>query len=521
MHGSSSDAAFPASLNQERVLLARELTRRRNGAEAAPSHLRLGLRLRGPLDVHALGKTLNEIVRRHAALRVAFFPNLQLPPAEWEQRFSRFRRTGVFEPGLFQQLVLQHQDISIQKIDLGESGQEAAIEATVRSEDRRPFDDGKFERMRASLLRLGDHDHVLVLVLDHLVSDLWCLPLIGREVRRLYACFADSDCSLPADPPLSFPEFAMREKLTAATGGFDRAVNYWRDQWARFGSARVSLGDLRNSSATPGAGSGAFPSVSLRFDESDSEKVRSLARNHRISLFTVFLAAFSVVLAKHTGRSVVAIWGHFANRTEPETRDMVGWLANSHILGVDLSDNPRGDALLGQVQRVVAGALSWQALPLSHLWRALRCGPRFAGITVLMDFNSLPRDLAEPRKSGGLEISPFILPQATTPRLSLLGVHVLDEGNRLSVTARFPKSKFKPESIAGLIEELKHVALKLALRSGARAFELAGIAPTSLGATREENEMDEFVVLDATLIPEAAEPCEESKDEPTIPAPFV
>ena len=126
-------------------------------------------RLEGPLDAAALEAALGEVVARHESLRTTFVSVDGKP-------LQRVKEPWAFE--------LTAVDVS------GEPCPEEAASLQVAEEAARPFDLARGPLLRAQLLRLSDEDHVLILVVHHIVSDGWSSGVLWREivglVRSLY-----------------------------------------------------------------------------------------------------------------------------------------------------------------------------------------------------------------------------------------------------------------------------------------------------------------------------------------------
>src|SRR5262249_40415968 len=101
--GAHNNGQCLLSLNQERVVLQRELARRA-GKEPPTSFIFVVLRLLGALNLTALEQALHEIVHRHGALRTVIVRNTQV--SNWEYSLRNFARTGIIRPGLFVQRIV-------------------------------------------------------------------------------------------------------------------------------------------------------------------------------------------------------------------------------------------------------------------------------------------------------------------------------------------------------------------------------------------------------------------------------
>src|SRR5262249_7854851 len=121
------------------------------------------LRLRGELNSSALEQSLNEIVRRHEALRTTF-SMVEGEPVQ------------VISPAL--RVSLSIEDLT----NCPERSRQEKAQERVREEARRPFDLTHGPLFRSSLLGLGDEDHILLLTLHHIVSDGWSMGVLYREL---------------------------------------------------------------------------------------------------------------------------------------------------------------------------------------------------------------------------------------------------------------------------------------------------------------------------------------------------
>src|SRR6185369_10430477 len=130
--------ALPLSFAQQRLWFLDQL------APGAAYNLSGRLHLEGRLDIAALEKSLNEIVRRHEALRTIFST-----------------RNG--EPV---QIILHELRLPLPLIDLSDS---PSIQKFCDEEAQRPFDLTTGPLVRAHLLRLSIEEHILLLSMHHIV----------------------------------------------------------------------------------------------------------------------------------------------------------------------------------------------------------------------------------------------------------------------------------------------------------------------------------------------------------------
>ncbi|WP_162246743.1 MULTISPECIES: non-ribosomal peptide synthetase [unclassified Rhodococcus (in: high G+C Gram-positive bacteria)] len=293
-------------------------------------NLPLGLRLRGPLDVDALRAAVGDTVRRHETLRTVY------PEVD----------------GVGRQVVLAPTPVTLEPMQVTESD----LLARVASVATTPFDVTSDVPLRVELLRLGDEDHVLVVVIHHIAADGFSLVPLTVDVVTAFAARASSS-GPPSWSPLDvqYADYALwhRDMLGDATdpeSTMARQMEYWTTTLAGLGG-ELSLPQDR---PRPSAASGVGASVRAEIAPATFEGVRELARERRATPFMVVHAALAVALSRISGAADVTIGTAVAGRGSAELDPMVGMLVNTLALRlridenmsiVDLVDDARGVAL--------------------------------------------------------------------------------------------------------------------------------------------------------------------------------
>ncbi|HEX6746736.1 MAG TPA: amino acid adenylation domain-containing protein, partial [Longimicrobium sp.] len=366
----------PLSFAQERLWFLDHL--QPGGSEY---NLPAALRLRGALDERALEQSLGELVRRHESLRTTFAsaggePVQVIHPAgEW---------------------ALEIEDLS----NLSADERETEAERRARDEAERPFDLAAGPLFRARLLRLGDGDHVLLLVIHHVVFDGWSTGVILRELGALYAAFAQGLPSPLAEPRLQYADYAGWQGEHLKSGRLDAQLAWWRE---RLAGAPAVL-DLPTDRPRPNAPSHRGAVERLAVPAELAAQLRALGRTEGATPFMVLLAAFQLLLSRYSGQEDVVVGSPIAGRTRAELEGLVGFFVNTLALRTDLSGNPSFRELLGRVREVTLGAYAHQELPFERLVqevapeRSLGHAPLFQ---VMLTLQNAPR---EELKLDGVEV---------------------------------------------------------------------------------------------------------------------
>jgi NRPS condensation-like uncharacterized protein len=460
-HGTDPAAThteLPLAFNQEKRLLLEELARIRS-VKYPPFSIPFILRLEGRLNLTLLQKALNEVIHRHSVLRTAFLPSTTVPPLERQARLELFADSGIMVPGLYRQSILPEVALQLHLRPLDEKGSAATnaeIERIVNTELDVSFDYAQPPLIRAILLNVAHDDHYLILIIHHLVADLWSLRIMREELELVYAFYLGVS-SYPAKPSVSYADFAASQHTTLNSPAFHRAVSYWKQQWSAFEYAQVHYGDLPFALPRPSAPTFAQGFESIVFDLGRTNELRNFARAARVTLYMLFLTAFSILLHIRTRKRSVAVWGNFRNRTT-KTERVIGWLANSHLMGLNDIDDATLSQLLSRARDMVLQTIDHQQTPLVAVWPVLERRAALSDLHILFD-------LIEKENKQDEELAPLtglVIREADIPGVFMqahggLAICAVDSAREICLQATYSRDRFSSESIRDILAGLRRV----------------------------------------------------------------
>ncbi|HVF48580.1 MAG TPA: amino acid adenylation domain-containing protein, partial [Pyrinomonadaceae bacterium] len=307
------------------------------------------VRLRGRLDVDALERTLDEIVRRHESLRTIF-------------------RVERGEPV---QVILPRQSIPLPVLSLAglpEADREAEAERLATEEARKGFDLSRGPLLRSTLLRLSTEEHVLLFTMHHITSDGWSVGVLVNEVATLYAAYAEGLESPLAELKLQYADYAVWQRGWLQGEALKEHLAYWKKQL----DLVPPVLQLPADRPRPAVMSFRGASVNLEFPAHLTEALKELSRREGVTLYMTLLAAFQTLLCRYTGEQDIVVGSPIANRQTSEIEPLIGFFANTLVLRTDLSGDPAFTELLSRVQEVTLGAYAHQEVPFEMLVEELQ-----------------------------------------------------------------------------------------------------------------------------------------------------
>jgi amino acid adenylation domain-containing protein len=326
----------------------------------------------------------------------------------------------------------------------------AGLDALLAECSNAPFDLAEGPLLRATLIRVTDRpgEHVLSLVVHHIVADGWSLNVLRDELAGRYAGTFDG-------PPLptTYAAFAQAQR----DAGAEQDTTFWREQLT--GAAPLELQpDLRRPASK--TSDGAFHTRRVTV----AAALDAFAREHRVSPFMVLLATYQVLLRWHTGQDDVSVGVPVAGRTDPDLEPLVGYFSNTLVLRGDLSGDGTFRDLLRATRRTALGAFSHQDLPFErlldelHVERDLSRNPLFQ---TLLTVHSQDGDRhGGPRPFGPLTAVEIDGGHARTKVDVMLDVW--RSGDDLLAVFGYRSDLFRPATIAALAERFE-VLLRAAL----------------------------------------------------------
>jgi amino acid adenylation domain-containing protein/FkbM family methyltransferase len=376
---------YPLSLEQQRLWFMNQL-------QPNSSFYNMGgaMRLTGDLKIEILEQTLSEIARRHEVLRSSF-PMIQGVPA---------------------QVVAPPAAIKLKVHDLRNVAEREEVAARMINEEiEKPFDLANERLFRTAGWRLGEREHVLLVVMHHIIGDGWSIGVFLRELVALYRAFTEGSSSPLPELSIQYADYAawQQERLTEET--LDKQLNYWKRQLKGSNAALNLPVDFQRPAVSTNRGG----SESFHLSPLTVKALDELGQQENGTLFMTLLAAYYVLLYRYTGQQDINLGTPVLGRNQIETEQLIGFFINALVLRGDISGNPTFLEFLQSVRELVLDAQSNQDVPFAKVVEALQpertlvqmplCQAVFRMENIAVDGTlDLP----------GLTISPFPVSDQTT-----------------------------------------------------------------------------------------------------------
>ncbi|MEM6401049.1 MAG: amino acid adenylation domain-containing protein, partial [Cyanobacteria bacterium P01_D01_bin.116] len=372
----SRDENLPLSFAQQRLWFLCQLE-----PDSPYYNIPAAVKLTGSLNIDALQKSLNDILRRHETLRTAF----------------------VTVDGQPIQQINSVDSLPLSIIDLStipESNREIMAKDVAQIEAIQPFKLDSNCLARVKLLRLSDTDNIILFTLHHIIADGWSIGILVRELGILYQ---EKTSPRPdghpstyqgevkgvrlQELPIQYADFAIWQREWLQGEVLDNQLNYWQKQLQN----APNLLELPTDYPRPAVRSLRGDSYTFQISSELTAALKRLSQQSGCTLFMTLLAAFQALLYRYTGSKDIVVGTSIANRNYTEIEGLIGFFVNTLTLRTDLSENPTFEELLNRVREVSLGAYAHQYLPFEQLvdnlqlQRSLSYTPLFQVMFVLQN----------------------------------------------------------------------------------------------------------------------------------------
>ncbi|WP_228821914.1 MULTISPECIES: non-ribosomal peptide synthetase [Nocardia] len=334
-------ARVPLSYAQQRMWFLN-----RFDPDSGVNNIPVAVRLTGSLHVDALRAAVRDLVERHEVLRTVY------PEVDGD---------GV------QEVLPLDDPRAVPALDVVTATEEELF-AQVGTVALGGFDVTVAPPVRLRLFALGPEEHVLLCVVHHIAGDGFSMGPLTRDLMSAYSVRVNGDRPRWAPLAVQYADYALwqRETLGAEDDPdslLAQQIAFWREQLAGLPEQL----DLPADRPRPAVMSNRAAAYSFELDAELHAALDSLAQQHNSTLFFVMHAAFSVLLARLSGTTDIAVGTAVAGRGDEALDDLVGMFVNTLVLRSDVDPDASFAELLAQVRQTDVAAFAHADLPFERL----------------------------------------------------------------------------------------------------------------------------------------------------------
>ncbi|WP_217563127.1 non-ribosomal peptide synthetase [Paenibacillus sp. GbtcB18] len=353
---------YPLSYSQQRLWFFQELF-----PDSTAYNEAVGMVITGSLHYAALEDSVNQLVKRHAALRTVF----------------------KSEDGHAFQIVQPYEPVTIDRIDMKRlmpADRRETVNRVSTEAVNKPFDMAEQFLFRVVLLELSEDEHILLLITHHIISDGWSMGIMFKELCQGYeAALRGMRAQLPA-LPIQYNQYVSWQKENLQGAKLQKQLDYWRDKLQGIQPTLIPTDMPRPDKPSFNGGTHLFLiSASLL------ERLKVQGRAYGFTLYMQLMTAFHILLHRYTNAEETVVGTPVANRSLKESEGMIGFFVNTLVSRIHLSGRPTFLNVLEQIKQSTIDDLEHQELPFEmlleelHVERNLNRNPMFQHMFTLQN----------------------------------------------------------------------------------------------------------------------------------------
>jgi amino acid adenylation domain-containing protein len=382
--------------------------------------------LQGPLNIGALRQSLDEVMRRHEALRTNLY---------------------ILDGQVFQSIA-EPESLELPLIDLSGFQREAVMAEAERlaiQEAKKPFDLAKEPLLRARLFKLTSDEHLLTFVTHHAIFDGWSINVLIWEITALY------DATLRHQPlswetHIQYADYALWQRERYERGDFNAQLQYWQD---KLGGDLPFL-ELPIDSPRPVIQSFEGSVYTIDIPSSLADALKALARGEKATLFMALLASYNLLLYRYTGQKDIIVGCPIAGRHYLELEDLIGLFVNTLPMCNHISGELTFIDVLRRIRKTAFEAYQRQDLPFDKLVEKLPLERELSRTPVFQTLFQLRNFPGRTMTPGKLTFKRYDF-SYTTAKLDLT-LEVTETPSGLSCRFEYPVALFDERTIAGMAD---------------------------------------------------------------------
>jgi amino acid adenylation domain-containing protein len=428
----SRDKNLPLSFSQQRLWFLDRIE-----PNSSSYNINGAFRLQGDLNQQILQQSLDAIVVHHEVLRTNYTADNGNPI----------------------QVIAAPSAVELQVIDLQQytgAAQDLQIQQCLdTAAHQRSFNLSSDMMIRACLLQLAPNDRILLVVMHHIATDGWSMGIFWEQLGQVYTALAAGKPNPLPPLQIQYADYAVWQREWLSSDVLAQQLDYWKQQLADVNP----ILELPTDRPRPAIQTytGAIHSIDL--SPQLTTDLKALCQQQGTTLFMTLLAAFEILISRHSGQSDFIIAAPIAGRTRTEVEGLIGFFLNTLLLNADLAGNPSFQSLLSRVRKVALGAYSHQDIPFEKLIeelnpkRDLSRNPLFQVLFNLLNLEDSNLNFA------GLTATPVNIPEVNSKFEMTL--YVKEQERQIHFDLTYNTDLFAPERIVEMLAQFEQLLTQI------------------------------------------------------------
>lgn len=303
--------------------------------ESAAYHIAVAIELQGDLSISLLEQSFLQLIQRHESLRTCFVES--------------------------DNSVKQHL-ITVNQWQLEAQTITGDIQAQLEADAKQSFDLSQAPLIRTQLYKISEQQHVLSVVMHHIIADGWSSQILLHELSATYNALKQGTSAELPELSSQYIDYSAWQAEQLASNNYQQQLEFWLEQLQS-----VENLQLGSDKARPAVLSQNGASEVLLLSREKTQALSELCQQQKTSLFVGLLAIFETLLYRYSQQTDFAIGTPIAGRNHPETQAQLGLFVNTQALPCRIIEGENFVQLLERIRQQSFDLQSKQDIPFEQV----------------------------------------------------------------------------------------------------------------------------------------------------------
>ncbi|API86805.1 non-ribosomal peptide synthetase [Francisella uliginis] len=207
--------------------------------------------------------------------------------------------------------------------------------------------------------------YIMLLNIHHIAFDGWSMNIFIDSVQNNYKKISESNKPHNLNiikPEHSYRDYSIWQKEFFKTHTYKKGLEYWKNKLD-------GVKNLDLASNRPAKFDYKGRSVTTSLDRDIAKQVHNIAIKQKVSSFSIYLAAFNILLYKYSNSEDITIGVPMSGRIDSKFQDTIGFFVNSVPLRNSISPDFKTVNLIDNINQILVKAQNKQNIPFEHIVR--------------------------------------------------------------------------------------------------------------------------------------------------------
>lgn len=268
--------------------------------------------------------------------------------------------------------------INFEYVEMLEASNEELVNF-CRKEESKAFDLSTDVLSKFLLIKSNSKKYILFIKIHHIVSDGWSESLLCSQLEDIYnkLCNQEKIVFEEYREVNSYSNYCALQKRWMSSSHYDGQLNYWKNKLAGASLSQISYD---NHNMTCSSFYGEFQEFSISKIAYNNLQAMSVEKN--ITFYTILVAVFSSIIAKHINQEDILIGSPFWNRNLADFEKTVGYFVNLVFLRINVNGELTLNDLISQTAQIVLEAQLNQDIPFSEVLKNINLNTEFGDFRI-------------------------------------------------------------------------------------------------------------------------------------------